>query len=171
SGATLALHDGEYEIPSALEISWGAGGPGVLQIMPDAVLRKTGAGISGMNGVFDNRGTFIVEGGEFYAGVPAQWVDGVLTGGTWIVDGGALAFQLPVHTIGPAASVTLGGSGAFAALTQHLHTIQGELSLEDGYQLTTTGALTNEGDLTVADGSQLVVSGNYQQSASGALRI
>ena len=103
---------------------------------------------------------------------------GTLSGGTYVVAG---TLQFPGANItADAANLTLDGSGPGQVLDQlgnnglaNLTAIAatGNLTLQNGYVLTTAGDLANLGYLLLDATSRLNVSGNYTQDVAATLEI
>jgi hypothetical protein len=143
---------------------------GVNQFNNAGTIIRSGTGNSFFGGVMtlNNTGTVQVLNNALNVnGSVTQSSAGVLTGGTWIVQG---TLNLPgsaITTLGSAASVTLDGSGASFTQIDGLTTNAGSLSIIGGRTFTTTGAsFDNSGTLTVGSGSTVTVNvGGTQKGA------
>lgn len=120
---------------------------------------------------FTNAGTIEVRGSAMNL-APDQLMnvaDGMLTGGTWIIDSGILS------TIGgdinvSDADVHLIGTGQwpqFATIAANL----GTLRLTGGVELVTQGSFSNQGMLVLDPGGMLGVVGDFSQAQTGSLVV
>ncbi len=160
---------GRIQNAHILELSNGSGTPtltgsaGFDQVVNSDTLLVSGAGativarLSNTGNLGSNSGTLVV------SGAVAQISGGTLTGGTWTI-GGTLTVTSgsDITTVGPAASVNLGGTfNRLSAVAVN----QGRLFFNRSF--TTAGPLTNSGTLAESAGSNgvLTVTGAYTQTA------
>jgi RHS repeat-associated protein len=124
--------------------------------------------------VFSNTGALAVNAGtlQIQSATIAQVSSGTLTAGTWQVSAGCsldLATAPAIATNN--AHVILDGTGSTFAKLDTLANNAGSLLLLGGRSFTTAGPFSNTGSLTVSPGSTLSVTGDYTQSAAGALNV
>jgi hypothetical protein len=132
-----------------------------------------------------NDGTVTAQnGGEIDVYAPTtNFSGGTLTGGTWqAINGGTLRL-IGDNITTDAASIVLDGAGSRiyssdlgstttnAVANLAVITAGGDLTIQNGYNLTTAGDLNNSGSLTIGPSSTLTVSGNYTQISGAALGI
>jgi hypothetical protein len=142
----------------------------------DGTLEKTGGtGTASFNGAFDveNPGTVAALSGTFdIPSIGSQIAGQALTGGTWVVSGGAtLDLNNGTKLTTNDASIALNGAGSTFANIANLATNNGSFTLLGGASFTTTGALTNPGVIDAGPGSTLTVAGNYSQPSTGELDL
>ena len=121
----------------------------------------TGTTTVGAYWTFNNTGVVEVRSGGASLGGPVAQLPGTtLTGGIWIVDANStLALTSASNITVNQGSVTLDGPGSIFARINTLADNDGNFSILNGRDFTTSGALENSGTLTVGLGSTLTVSG------------
>ena len=124
------------------------------------------------NVVIDNQGTLEAYNGQLVVDSnPLQFVDSVLTGGTWRATNGTLSIN------GGAGAVTvnqgnviLNGSSSFWQINS-LADNQGLFSILNGRNFTTAGSLANSGTIDIGAGSTLTVNGNYTPAVGSTTTV
>ncbi len=133
-------------------------------------------------GDFNNQGYLAIDGSSSFTvgGNLANFDPGSCTfsGGTWIV-AGTLQFNganiitndanLILDGSGPGQIVDENGNNALANFA--VNDVNGSLTLQNGYVLTTGGDFSNLGYLLLDSTSMLAVSGNFSQGSAAALEI
>ena len=148
---------------------------GQLQVGNNEIDNEGLLDVSGANTAksMHNGGTVHVEPGaslEASFDNTTGFVDALqLTGGQWDISG-VLTFDgfqgFPISKLVTlAADVTLHGAGAQIGGLDRLQSITGSLSLQNGAQLTTTTATTNQGTVALGAGALLQTQGSYTQTA------
>jgi hypothetical protein len=97
----------------------------------------------------------------------AQLSNGVLEGGSWVVNDDA-QLTLPGNVQDSHAAITLAGSASMPQLAA-LASNRGTLTLAGGQTFTTSGNLSNDGVLRILTGSQMSITGNL--SAAGTVQL
>jgi len=155
TAAIAAPYTGQYTIDNEglLDV---AGGTSSAFVMHNAGALRVESGAR-LESAFDNYQGFIG--------------DGALQGGTWEIHG-ALQFNFPgggYHTdlTTVDAGLLLDGASAQVVGLDDLKSIPatGSLSLQNGAQLTTTTATTNQGTVALGAGALLQTQGSYTQTA------
>jgi hypothetical protein len=131
-----------------------------------------------------NDGTVTAQnGGEIdIITAPTNFAGGTLTGGTWqAINGGTLrligesittdAASLLIDGAGSHVYSDLGTSAPNPLANLAAIAAGGDLTIQNGYNLTTASDLSNSGSLTIGPSSTLTVSGNYTQTSGAALGI
>jgi hypothetical protein len=127
----------------------------------------------------DNTGTIDIESGTLEVdGLVSQFSGGTLAAGTWSVSGASAApaaivfHDLPAITgIGPAAAVTLDGTGASFSNLAGLASNAGRFSLQGGQSFATPGGFTNSGKLSIGAASSLQVAGSFAAAPGATLCV
>ncbi|HEV3078233.1 MAG TPA: FG-GAP-like repeat-containing protein, partial [Gemmataceae bacterium] len=156
-----------------------------LTVDPTLFGKSTGTTVISGWSNWTNNGTMTAQnGGGIVLSDPQTFSNlsgGTLTGGTWqAINGGTLKFGAAITTL--AANVLVDGAGSlvlgttYPANTNALAGLTniaagGNLTIQNGFILTTTGDLNNSGSLTVGPSSTLAVSGNYTQTSGAGLNI
>ena len=184
--STILNNQGTYQFAAANNILLGNAAPSFVNT--GTVKMTAGSGTASIEVPFDNQGTVeATAGGTLDVSTSAltNFSAGTLTGGTWQASGGGiLRLQnggSPADITTNAATIILdgatshiydNGSGTASALAGlATNAVAGSLTVQNGYNFTTVGALSNSGTLTVGAGSKLAVSGNYTQASGGTLAI
>ena len=133
--------------------------------------KSSGSGSTTMAWDLDNTGTFEVDAGTLTRnGNLIEAASGALTGGTWVVSGGAsLTLQQPGALTTNQADVNLSGAGSAFTNLSALTSSAGTLTLTSGATLSAGAGFTNTGTLTIGPASTLSVSGKFIQTAAGTL--
>ncbi len=172
---------GTFElIGSDVEVAWTDGwATPVITNRPGGEIVKVSAGtitLGNVSTLLVNEGTVTVEEGTLNLdGVVAGLPETLLTGGGWIVLGGATLQIRDADVVTNAADIALQGLNAEfvddngANALRNLAANYGTLSLA-GVDLALAGDLTNGGTLKL-DGSEITLPGEFTQTAAGTLEV
>ncbi len=151
--------------------SGGGGGDPVL-VNEGTFDKSAGGGSTTMSWDLQNLGTFEVGAGSLtQTGNLSEALNQALTGGTWVVSGGAsLTLTQAGSLLGNQADVTLSGSGSTLTNFSTLRPTAGTLQLLSGADLSTSANLTNNGTLAIGPASTLNVTGNFTPDFLGHAR-
>ena len=132
--------------------------------------KSGGAGTTTVSGVllFNNSGAVNVNSGTLnFTSSVAQHTGTTLTGGTWNVrNGSTLSFSQGSDIQNNQGNVTLDGIGStFNRLTAALNNNQNKITLRNGRNLTTAGALTNSGTVAVENATTSLTIGTAGANA------
>ena len=132
---------------------------------------RAGSGTDTIESAFSNQnGTVFVNSGALSILDDTDLSSGLLSGGSWVAEGGSLTLNSGDAVTDNSAYVQLYGPGSDFTNLSGLTTNDGSLVLADGAIYSITANLTNNGQIAVGSG-QLDVEGDYTQSGGGALEV
>jgi hypothetical protein len=178
STGAVINNSGTWDITNNGSLGAPAGG----SFINTGEFNKTAGGTNNISPAFSNTGTVSVSSGTgsglLFIGSVDQHIGTTLTGGTWKVSNGStLTFNAGsnISTIGSAAKVTLDGTGSTFAKINTLNNNEGEFTVKNGRDFTTTGNLANSGTLRIEGTTTLAISsggsGIYTQSAGATVLV
>jgi len=167
-------NSGTWTIPGDSDLTNAGGATSEFKNLAGATFEKTSGSAETTIGIpFTNDGRLEVEAGTVYASTSLTNFSSAtkkLTGGTYVVNGTFKFASADIVT--NEAAIELDGSssqiineGSLSGLRNlATNASTGDLTIKNGRDLTTPGALTNAGDVVVGQNSDLASTGNYTQS-------
>jgi hypothetical protein len=155
-----------------IQANSGIRGSSASLVNAGLVKKSAGAGTSALNLPFNNTGTVEVDSGTLAPSNTSQVSGNTLTGGTWLVFGGAtLTLNGGVTLTTNNAAIILDGANPVFSNITSLSANGGTLELLDGASFTTLSSFSNTGALTIGQGSIFSVAADYNQGPSATLEI
>ncbi len=166
---------GVYNLEIDATLGTNASGAGANPVLVNAGSFKKSGGNSSTSMAWDldNTGTFEVDAGTLtQSGNVVEAAGGALTGGDWVVSGGAsLTLSQPGNLTSNQADVSLSGAGSAFTNLASLNSNAGTLAITSGANLGAPAGLTNTGTLEIGSASTVAVTGSFTQTSAGTLNV
>ena len=161
------------EVDATLGVSASGGGANPVLVNAGTFKKSAGNSSTTMAWDLDNTGTFQVDAGTLtQSGNVVEAANGALTGGTWVVSGGAsLSLSQPGKFTTNQADVTLSGAGSTFTNFSSLNSNAGTLAITSGASLSAPAGLTNTGTLELGSASTVAITGSFTQTSAGTLDV
>ncbi len=150
-------------------------GTGTFTNLPGGIIENNSSVIGGIDMVVNNQGIArALQGTLRFTQNPSQLVGSTLTGGTWVVQGGTIDFNVGsnIATIGSAATVTFNGATGSFPKVNTVNNIQGTLNLVNRtFTGTASVGVVNSGTISVDGGAYAQTTATTFTQSGGSLTL